>query len=233
MDDKRLRALLTAVQCGSFGKATAQLGYTQSAMTHMVNKLEAELGCTLLTRSSHGVRLSEEGEHLLPYIQDYLRASDALRQEAALQGESHNHVLRIGCFASIARARLPALLAKFRKLHPEIKIDVLVGGYELAAALEEERVQLALVEESCGRGFYWTPLTDAPLVAVVPPRTMPPYCPWWPRGWACPCCRPSHWRAMRGRCRCCRCRSRCSGGWARRSRPRPRPTAPPGTSSPF
>ena len=46
---------------------------------------------------------------------------------------------------------------------------MLVGGYELAAALEEERVQLALVEESCGRGFYWTPLTDAPLVAVVPP----------------------------------------------------------------
>lgn len=118
MDDKKLRALLTAVQCGSFGKATAQLGYTQSAMTHLVNKLEAELGCTLLSRSSHGVRLSEEGEHLLPYIQDYLRASDALRQEAALQ---------------------------------------------------EERVQLALVEESCGKGFYWTPLTDAPLVAVVPP----------------------------------------------------------------
>ena len=151
MDDKRLRALLTAVQCGSFGKATAQLGYTQSAMTHMVNKLEAELGCTLLTRSSHGVRLSEEGEHLLPYIQDYLRASETLRREAAAQGEAHNRVLRIGCFASIARARLPALLQKFRKLHPEIKIDVLVGGYELAAALEEERVQLALVEETCAR----------------------------------------------------------------------------------
>ena len=50
MNDKKLRALLTAVQCGSFGKATAQLGYTQSAMTHMVNRLEAELGCTLLVR---------------------------------------------------------------------------------------------------------------------------------------------------------------------------------------
>lgn len=46
---------------------------------------------------------------------------------------------------------------------------MLVGGYELAAALEEERVQLALVEETCGKGFYWTPLTDAPLEAVVPP----------------------------------------------------------------
>ena len=169
MDDKKLRALLAAVQCGSFGKATAQLGYTQSAMTHLVNKLEAELGCALLVRSSHGVRLSEEGEHLLPYIQNYLAASDALRQEAAAQGEQYSRILRIGCFASIARARLPELLQKFRKLHPEIKVDVLVGGYELAAALEEERVHIALVEESCGRGFYWTPLTDAPLVAVVPP----------------------------------------------------------------
>ena len=169
MDDSKLRAVLTAVQCGSFGKAAAQLGYTQSAMTHLVNKLEAELGCTLLVRSSHGVRLSEEGEHLLPYINQVISACDALRSEAEVQGELYGRALTIGCFASIARARLPDLLSKFRKLHPEIKIDVLVGGYELAAALEEERVQLALVEETCGKGFYWTPLTDAPLVAVVPP----------------------------------------------------------------
>lgn len=80
MNDKKLRALLTAVQCGSFGKATAQLGYTQSAMTHMVNRLEAELGCTLLVRGSHGVRLSEEGEKLLPYMQAVIDAGDALRR---------------------------------------------------------------------------------------------------------------------------------------------------------
>mgnify|MGYP001072228177 FL=1 len=87
MDDSKLRAVLTAVQCGSFGKAAAQLGYTQSAMTHLVNKLEAELGCTLLVRSSHGVRLSEEGEHLLPYINQVISACDALRSEAEVQGE--------------------------------------------------------------------------------------------------------------------------------------------------
>ena len=169
MNDKKLRALLTAVQCGSFGKATAQLGYTQSAMTHMVNRLEAELGCTLLVRSSHGVRLSEEGEQLLPYMQAVIDAGDTLRREAAARGKLHENTLRIGCFASIARARLPELLRKFRKIHPEIRVDVLVRGYELAAELEEENIQLALVDEACGKGFYWTPLTDAPLVAVVPP----------------------------------------------------------------
>ena len=166
MDDSKLRALLTAVQCGSFGKAAVQLGYTQSAMTHLVSKLEAELGCTLLLRSSKGVCLSEEGE--LPYIHGVINACDALRQEAEEQGEVYGRALRIGCFASIARASLPELLRKFRKLHPEIKVDVLVQGSELAAALEEDRIQLAIVDENCARGFQWTPLTDAPLVAVTP-----------------------------------------------------------------
>ena len=94
MDDNKLRALLTAVQCGSFGKAAAQLGYTQSAMTHLVSKLEAELGCTLLLRSSKGVRLSEEGEHLLPYINQVISACDALRGEAEVQGELYGRGLR-------------------------------------------------------------------------------------------------------------------------------------------
>ena len=148
MDDSKLRAVLTAVQCGSFGKAAAQLGYTQSAMTHLVNKLEAELGCTLLVRSSHGVRLSEEGEHLLPYINQVISACDALRSEAEVQGELYGRALTIGCFASIARARLPDLLSKFRKLHPEIKVDVLVQGNELADALEQDKIQLAIEDET-------------------------------------------------------------------------------------
>ena len=45
---------------------------------------------------------------------------------------------------------------------------MLVQGSELAAALEEDRIQLAIVDENCARGFQWTPLTDAPLVAVTP-----------------------------------------------------------------
>ena len=110
MDDGKLRALLTAVECGSFSKAAAQLGYTQSAMTHLVNKLEAEVGCTLLERDSQGIRLTDAGKHLLPYIQNVVCACDTLLQEAAEQNDPRTRTLRIGCFASIARARLPELL---------------------------------------------------------------------------------------------------------------------------
>lgn len=87
MDDGKLRALLTAVECGSFSKAAAQLGYTQSAMTHLVNKLEAEVGCTLLERDSQGIRLTDAGKQLLPYIQNVICACDTLLQEAAEQND--------------------------------------------------------------------------------------------------------------------------------------------------
>ena len=62
MDDGRLRAVLMAVDRGSFSKAAAELGYTQSAMTHLVNNLEAELGCTLFSRTNRGLILTPEGE---------------------------------------------------------------------------------------------------------------------------------------------------------------------------
>ncbi len=169
MDDGRLRAVLMAVDRGSFSKAAAELGYTQSAMTHLVNNLEAELGCTLLNRGSHGVRLSEEGEQLLPYIKNVLSACDALRHEAAAQSHTQSCQLSLGCFASIARAELPALLQEFREAYPEIEIEVTVRGYELPKLLERGDVQLALVDESCAEGFEWIPLTRVPLVAVVPP----------------------------------------------------------------
>ena len=167
MDDGKLRALLTAVDCGSFSKAAAQLGYTQSAMTHLVNKLEAEIGCTLLERDSQGIRLTDAGRQLLPYIQNVVCACDTLLQEAAEQSDPRKRTLRFGCFASIARARLPELLRAFRAEHPEIQLDVLVRSEELTTALASGRIQLALVDEARAKGFDFQPLADAPLVAAA------------------------------------------------------------------
>ena len=168
MDFTSLKYFIVTAQTEHMTQAAQILHITQPTLSTAIRRLEAELGCTLLLRSSKGVCLSEEGEHLLPYIHGVINACDALRQEAEEQGEVYGRALRIGCFASIARASLPELLRKFRKLHPEIKVDVLVQGSELAAALEEDRIQLAIVDENCARGFQWTPLTDAPLVAVTP-----------------------------------------------------------------
>lgn len=168
MDENKLRALLTAVQCGSITKAAAQLDYTQSGMTHMMNKLETELGCRLLERTSHGVKLTVQGEHLMPYVHNVLRACDVLRREADECSNLQGQCLRVGCFPSIARSWLPGVLQRFRKMHPEVRVDVLVRGNELVEALEDEKIQVALIDDHCARGFEWTPLLRVPLLAVVP-----------------------------------------------------------------
>ena len=168
MDENKLRALLTAVQCGSITKAAAQLDYTQSGMTHMMNKLETELGCRLLERTSHGVKLTVQGEHLMPYVHNVLRACDVLRQEADECSNLQGQCLRVGCFPSITRSWLPGVLQRFRKMHPEVRVDVLVRGNELVEALEDEKIQVALIDDHCARGFEWTPLLRVPLLAVVP-----------------------------------------------------------------
>lgn len=168
MDENKLRALLTAVQCGSITKAAAQLDYTQSGMTHMMNKLETELGCRLLERTSHGVKLTVQGEHLMPYVHNVLRACDVLRREADECSNLQGQCLCVGCFPSIARSWLPDVLQRFRKMHPEVRVDVLVRGNELVEALEDEKIQVALIDDHCARGFEWTPLLRVPLLAVVP-----------------------------------------------------------------
>ena len=227
MDDGKLRALLTAVECGSFSKAAAQLGYTQSAMTHLVNKLEAEVGCTLLERDSQGIRLTDAGKQLLPYIQNVICACDTLLQEAAEQNDPRTRTLRIGCFASIARARLPELLRAFRELHPEIKMDVLVRGDELPAALASGEIQLALVDEARAQGRFSRARTSTssrfsrrtPRGWRSRRRTTGRSCPWSPAASACRCCRRFPSSGTRGRCGCSSWRNPSRCGSARRSSP--------------
>ena len=68
MSIKKYEVLLQTADLGSFTKASEVLGYTQSAISHIVTGLEDELGLKLLTRDRFGVRLTPEGEALLPAI---------------------------------------------------------------------------------------------------------------------------------------------------------------------
>ena len=66
MNISKYKALLTAVDLGSFSAAANKLGYTQSGLTHMMNALEDELGFSILTRGYFGIILSPPGVSLTP-----------------------------------------------------------------------------------------------------------------------------------------------------------------------
>ena len=95
MDDRKLKTLLAAVRTGSFSKAAEELICTQSAVTQTMNSLEDELGVRLVERSHSGVRLSEEGEALLPFIVEADAAMNKLEREAKAVSEGRAQPLRI------------------------------------------------------------------------------------------------------------------------------------------
>lgn len=64
MEAKKLEILMTAVDLGSFSKASEVVGYTQSGLTHLVNSLEREIGFPLIIRSHNGISLTEQGKEL-------------------------------------------------------------------------------------------------------------------------------------------------------------------------
>ena len=81
VDSKKLEILMTAVNLGSFSKASEVVGYTQSGLTHLINGLEREIGMTLIRRDHSGIALTEDGEALLPAIREYLSATARLENQ--------------------------------------------------------------------------------------------------------------------------------------------------------
>ena len=73
--------LQKVLERGSFTKAAAELGYTQSSVSQLVASLEDELGIKMLIRSRNGIRLTAEGQRIWPSIERMLNDYEMLEQK--------------------------------------------------------------------------------------------------------------------------------------------------------
>ena len=105
MDSKKLEILMTAIDLGSFSKASEVVGYTQSGLTHMVDSLERDIGLTLVRRDHNGITLTKEGETLIPSIREFHHRQKA-RYHPCRGLRQHRHALDAGDFVPLP-PRLP------------------------------------------------------------------------------------------------------------------------------
>ncbi|MFE6762054.1 LysR family transcriptional regulator [Streptomyces sp. NPDC057689] len=122
LDLARLRALHAVSVHGSVAGAAAALGYTPSAISQQITKLERETRTTLLERRGRGVALTEEAVHLVAAAQQLLaiveRAETSLEERRGLPTGR----LSVGAFPSAARGLLPGALADLDRAHPELDV---------------------------------------------------------------------------------------------------------------
>ncbi|MFJ6743775.1 LysR family transcriptional regulator [Streptomyces sp. NPDC091279] len=120
LDLQRLRALHSVAVHGSVGAAATALGYTPSAVSQQIAKLERETRTVLLERAGRGVRLTPEAQQLVVTAQELLaimeRAETALEERRGVPAGR----LTIAAFASSARGLLPGVLADLAVRHPAL-----------------------------------------------------------------------------------------------------------------
>lgn len=170
MDSKKLEVLVTAVDLGSFTKASEVVGYTQSGLTHMMDTLEREIGFPLLLRGRGGVKLTEQGQALMPAIREFLRANASLENQIQAIAESKTEVIRIAAYASIAMQWMPEILYRFRRLCPDANVDLRMVDHALEPfeLLERGETDIIFASRQDYDSCSWIPLYREKMYAILP-----------------------------------------------------------------
>jgi len=171
METSRIRGLLLAAKYQSLSRAAEEFSYTPSALSHIADALEEELGVKLLSRTRAGVSLTEEGTLLKEKMEAVLRAEEELRAAAAALGEKNSSILRIAAYSSISTYLLPQIVKRFKKENPDVRVSLSVVD-SLRGWLENDAVDVVFGDLSAIGENEHVVIMEDPYVAVLPEETL-------------------------------------------------------------
>jgi DNA-binding transcriptional LysR family regulator len=121
-----LVAFLAVARERSFTRAAAQLGVSQSALSHAISGLEARLGLRLLTRTTRSVSPTEAGERLVLTVAPRFEEIEAEMEALTEFREKPAGTIRITASEHAVSAILWPKLAKFLRHYSDIKVEITV-----------------------------------------------------------------------------------------------------------
>lgn len=170
MDAKKLEIIMTAVDLGSYSKASQVVGYTQSGLTHLVRSLEDEIGFQVIARNHQGISLTKQGEELMPAIREYLRANTNLQNKIQAIKKVEGESIRIAAYASIAMHWLPEILYRFRRICPNVNVDLRMidNALEPYELLKDGETDVIFASRQSYGSCQWIPLYREKMYAILP-----------------------------------------------------------------
>lgn len=121
-----LMAFIAVAREGSFTRAAAKLGVSQSALSHTLRALETRLGVRLLTRTTRSVAPTEAGERLLQNIGPKFDEIDAELTALTALRDKPAGTIRITSGEHAAESLLMPALERILPQYPDIKVEVTV-----------------------------------------------------------------------------------------------------------
>jgi DNA-binding transcriptional LysR family regulator len=125
-DFSELAAFIAVAEAGSFTRAAAKLGLSQSAVSYSVRMLEQKLGVRLISRTTRSLSLTDAGQRMLrnlrpafDHIESEIAAVTALRDKPAGK-------IRITTFRYAAISVLWPVVAKFLAEYPDVEMEIIL-----------------------------------------------------------------------------------------------------------
>ncbi len=124
MELKNLESFIQVAELGSFTKAAARLGYTQSTVSFQIRQLEEELGTQLFERIRHTVRLTPKGREVLKLAHQMVRTAEDMRRTAG-ENRSLHGTIRMAMANSLCSWLFPHRFEAFHRTYPEICLTII------------------------------------------------------------------------------------------------------------
>ena len=176
MELRQLRYAEAVARHRHFTRAAEELHVAQSALSHQIRRLEAELGATLFDRTSRSVVPTDAGEAVAARARRVLAEVDGVRGAVdELRGLVRGRIA-VGALLPAGGVDVPALLAAFSEAFPGIEIDLREGtAADMLRLLARGEVDAAfsLLAEPLPDGLVAERLSEEELVVAFPPGVDP------------------------------------------------------------
>jgi len=160
-----LQAFVHVAREGSFTRAAAQLGVSQSALSHTLRALEQRLGVRLLTRTTRSVSTTEAGQRLLDTLSPRLAEIEEELLALAEYRDRPAGTIRISAAGHAAEHIVWPRLERVLQEYPDLKVELTVdyGLSDIVAQRHDIGIRLG---DQVARDMIAVPIS-APLQMCV------------------------------------------------------------------
>jgi DNA-binding transcriptional LysR family regulator len=166
-----IQTFVRIVQAGSLSAAAAQMGTTQPTVSRRLQQLERTLGLRLLQRSTHAMKLTEDGERCFERAKDLLSGWDAFESDLRGAGVEASGSLRVVVPHAFGQVQLIGPLTEFLRRHPRITVDWLL--HERPTDYVSQGVDCSIhVGEVTDTSLVSIKLAEVPRIVVAAPSVL-------------------------------------------------------------
>ena len=144
LDAKLLRLLVTVVDTGSITGAAQRLGVTQSAVSHLLDKLRAITGDVLFAKSGRGIVATARAQALAERARALLGDLERFAYAENFDPSEWHTTFTIAANDFQRDALLPALMQRLRQQAPGVSLRVIPSDVPTPEMLRQEHCQLII-----------------------------------------------------------------------------------------